>query len=88
MVSPLVYLMNLDRARAAIISANAQYDLSQFASAIPLTLLYGIVIVGAAVFLASTAMTVYLGLGKREPKPAKAPAPAADIDEDLNLPTP
>ena len=64
-ITPLFYLMNLDRSRAIIVAQNPDFSIGQFESVVPGGLIYGVFIIGAIVFLLSAFMTAYTGLMRR-----------------------
>ncbi len=68
-VMPLIYAMALDRSVAVIMAQNPAQQVS-FESAVPLSLLWAVFVVGALVLLLSAAMAAYAG-----PKRNRAAAP-------------
>lgn len=63
-VSPLIYMMNVDRCVAGIIEDNPEFDPAAFAPSYSPGLATGITIIGAVVLLVSVGMMAFTGMGE------------------------
>ncbi len=84
-VFPMIYLMNYDRCAARILSKQAEFDIAVFQPALPPSIMWGVIAIGAFVLLVCTTMVAVTGLQRlraerEEGKSLQAPDPKAGVE--------